>query len=147
MTFLYGLKNHYLEILKNSCEERRAGPSNEFYQMNIFSESNELLNIEKQENVVKQYQINCCANFQCWKANNNSNNTVTEEDKTRTSCLDKLKGIHVIFKIIAVLVGIIITLSPFLPKIVAGINTTETTTELLPVIEFLFIFTFFSERV
>ena len=58
--------------------------------------------------------------------NNNSNNTVTEEDKRRTSCLDKLKGIHVMFKIIAVLVGIIITLSPF---IVAGIKTTETTTE------------------
>ena len=70
--------------------------------------------------------------------NNNSNNTVTEKDKTRTSCLDKLKGIHVMFKIIAVLVGIIITLSPFIPKIVAGIKTTETTTEfsteLLPVI-------------
>ncbi|CBY43304.1 unnamed protein product, partial [Oikopleura dioica] len=65
----------------------------------------------------------------CWKANNNSNNTVTEEDTKRTSCLDKLKGIHVMFKIIAVLVGIIITLSPFIPKIVAGIKTTETTTE------------------
>jgi len=71
--------------------------------------------------------------------NNNSNNTVTDEDKRRTSCLDKLKGIHVMFKIIAVLVGIIITLSPF---IVAGIKTTEisiattTTTKmsLLPVI-------------
>ncbi|CBY15373.1 unnamed protein product [Oikopleura dioica] len=36
--------------MNNSCEERRAGPSNEFYQMNILSESNELLNIEKQEN-------------------------------------------------------------------------------------------------
>ena len=122
-------KNHYLKIMKNSCEERRAGPSNELYQMNILSESNELLNIEKQENVVKQYQINCCANFQCWKANNNSNNTVTDEDTRRTSCLDKLKGIHVMFKIIAVLVGIIITLSPFIPKIVAGIKTTETTPE------------------
>ena len=70
--------------------------------------------------------------------NNNSNNTVTDEDKKRTSCLDKLKGIHVIFKIIAVFIGIIITLSPFIPKIVAGIKTTETTTEfseeLLPVI-------------
>ncbi|CBY14189.1 unnamed protein product [Oikopleura dioica] len=60
-------------------------------QMNILSESNELLNIEKQENVVKNVNIICCANFQCWKANNNSNNTVTDEDKTRTSCLDKLK--------------------------------------------------------
>ncbi|CBY43358.1 unnamed protein product, partial [Oikopleura dioica] len=65
----------------------------------------------------------------CWKANNNSNNTVTNEDTTRTSCLDKLKGIHVMFKIIAVLIGIIITLSPLIPKIVAGIKTTETTTE------------------
>ncbi|CBY14186.1 unnamed protein product [Oikopleura dioica] len=111
----------------NSCEERRAGPSNEFYQMNILSESNELLNIEKQENVVKNVQINCCANLQCWKANNNANNTVTEEDTKRTSCLDKLKGIHVIFKIIAVLVGIIIALSPIIPKIVAEIKTTETT--------------------
>ncbi|CBY14786.1 unnamed protein product [Oikopleura dioica] len=101
--------------MKNSCEERRAGPSHEFYQMNILSESNELLNIEKQEN--------------CWKANNNSNNTVTDEDTKRTSCLDKLKGIHVMFKIMAVLIGIIITLSPFIPKIVAGIKTTETTTE------------------
>ncbi|CBY42451.1 unnamed protein product [Oikopleura dioica] len=60
-------------------------------QMNILSESNELLNIEKQDNVVKNVNINCCGNFQCWKANNNSNNTVTNEDKTRTSCLDKLK--------------------------------------------------------
>ncbi|CBY14778.1 unnamed protein product [Oikopleura dioica] len=33
------------------------------------------------------------------------------------------------FKIIAVLVGIIIALSPLIPKIVAGIKTTETTTE------------------
>ncbi|CBY14470.1 unnamed protein product, partial [Oikopleura dioica] len=115
--------------MKNSCEERRAGPSNEYYQMNILSESNELLNIEKQENNVKNVQIICCGNLQCWKANNNSNNTVTEEDTTRTSCLDKLKGIHVMFKIIAVLVGIIITLSPFIPKIVARIKTTETTTE------------------
>ncbi|CBY13578.1 unnamed protein product [Oikopleura dioica] len=57
MTFLYGLKNHYLEIMNNSCEERRAGPSNEFYQMNILSESNELLNIEKQENVVKNSDV------------------------------------------------------------------------------------------
>ena len=130
--------------MNNSCEERQ---SNRFYQMNILSESNELLKIEKQENVVNQYHITCCANFQCWKANNNSNNTVTDEDRTRTSCLDKLKGIHVMFKIIAVLIGLIITLSPFIPKIVAGINATETTTELLPVIEFLFIFTFFSERV
>jgi len=116
--------------MNNSCEERRAGPSNSFYQMNILSESNELLNIEKQENNVKNVNINCCANFQCWKANNNSNNTVTEEDTKRTSCLDKLKGIHVIFKIIAVLVGIIIALSPFIPKIVAGIKTTETTMEI-----------------
>ena len=115
--------------MNNSCEERIAGPSNRFYQMNILSESNELLNIEKQENVVKNVNIICCGNLQCWKANNNSNNTVTDEDKTRTSCLDKLKGIHVMFKIIAVLVGIIITLSPFIPKIVAGILTTETTTE------------------
>ena len=130
--------------MNNSCEERQ---SNRFYQMNILSESNELLKIEKQENVVKNVNINCCANFQCWKANNNSNNTVTDEDTKQTSCLDKLKGIHVMFKIIAVLIGLIITLSPFIPKIVAGINATETTTELLPVIEFLFIFTFFSERV
>jgi len=115
--------------MKNSCEERHAGQSKEFYQMNILSESNELLNIEKQENVVKQYNIICCGNFQCWKANNNSNNTVTEEDTKRTSCLDKLKGIHVMFKIIAVLIGLIITLSPFIPKIVAGIKTTETTME------------------
>ena len=90
-------------------------------QMNILSESNELLNIEKQENVVKNVNIICCANFQCWKANNNSNNTVTDEDTRRTSFLDKLKGIHVMFKIIAVLIGIIITL--------AGIKTTETTME------------------
>ncbi|CBY15368.1 unnamed protein product [Oikopleura dioica] len=134
--------------MKNSCEERRAGPSNEFYQMNILSESNELLNIEKQENVVNQYQIHCCANLQCWKANNNSNNTVTNEDKGRTSCLDKLKGIHVMFKIIAVLVGIIITLSPFIPKIVAGIETTETTMEIegLPSDVFFLVIPFYVDK-
>ena len=60
----------------------------------------------------------------------------TDEDKTRTSCLDKLKGIHVMFKIIAVLAPLIIALSPVIPKIVAGIKTTETMTEIegLPVI-------------
>ena len=130
MTFLYGLKSLPLEIMNNSCEERRAESSTGFYQMNILSESTELLNIEKQETrIVKNVQINCCANLQCWKANNNSNNTVTEEDRTRTSCIDKLKGIHAVFKIIAVLIGIIITLSPFIPQIVARIKTTKTATE------------------
>jgi len=127
MTFLYGLKSLPLEIMNNSCEERSAESSTGFYQMNILSESTELLNIEKQETVVKNVQINCCANLQCWKANNNSNNTVTEEN--RTLCIDKLKGIHAVFKIIAVLIGIIITLSPFIPQIVAGIKTTKTATE------------------
>ena len=48
----------------------------------------------------------------------------SEEDETRKSkkksCLERLKEIHVGFKILAVLIGIVITLSPFIPKIVAG---------------------------
>ncbi|CBY33794.1 unnamed protein product [Oikopleura dioica] len=35
--------------MNNSCEERSAESSTGFYQMNILSESTELLNIEKQE--------------------------------------------------------------------------------------------------
>ena len=54
-----------------------------------------------------------------------------EEDETRDkkkkSCLERLKEIHMSFKILAVLIGIIITLSPFIPKIVDGIQKTTST--------------------
>ena len=55
-----------------------------------------------------------------------------EEDETRNkkkkSCLEKLKEIHVAFKILAVLLGIVITLSPFIPKIIDGTGVETSTT-------------------
>ena len=56
----------------------------------------------------------------------------SEEDETRKSkkksCLERLKEIHVSFKILAVLLGIIITLSPFIPKIIDGTRVENSTT-------------------
>jgi hypothetical protein len=55
-----------------------------------------------------------------------------EEDETRNkkkkSCLERLKEIHVAFKILAVLLGIFITLSPFIPKIINGTGVETSTT-------------------
>ena len=55
-----------------------------------------------------------------------------DEDETRNkkkkSCLERLKEIHVAFKILAVLLGIFITLSPFIPKIIDGTRVETSTT-------------------
>jgi hypothetical protein len=55
-----------------------------------------------------------------------------EEDETRNkkkkSCLERLKEIHVVFKILAALLAIFIALSPFIPKIIDGTGVETSTT-------------------
>ena len=106
----------------SSREECCADPPPGFYQMNNISVSQELLAVENQTNNNQSVNINCCTNVQCWRNNVNSNNKTTEDGETKSSCLDKLKKIHVSLKILAVLIGIFITVSPFFPKIIAQIN-------------------------
>ena len=60
-------------------------------------------------------------------------NLITAEEdeprnKTKKSCLERLKEIHAGFKILAVLLGIFITLSPFIPKIIDGTRVETSTT-------------------
>ena len=49
--------------------------------------------------------------------------TAQEEDEKRNkekkSCLERMKEVHIGLKILAVLIGIAITLSPFIPTIIA----------------------------
>jgi hypothetical protein len=55
-----------------------------------------------------------------------------EEDETRNkkkkSCLERLKEIHVVFKILAALLAIFIALFPFIPKIIDGTGVETSTT-------------------
>jgi hypothetical protein len=55
-----------------------------------------------------------------------------EEDETRNkkkkSCLERLKEIHVVFKILAALLAIFIALAPFIPKIIDGTGVETSTT-------------------
>ena len=68
--------------------------------------------IDKQVKIVNQYNISI-------------ENLITaqEEDEKRNekkkSCLERMKEVHIGLKILAVLIGIAITLSPFIPTMIA----------------------------
>jgi len=105
----------------NSCDEICAEPSDTLISPSQSSEiTPQYVRTKNNEKNVKNYNIICCGNYDCLKGDNNLNNTAEEEGETRSSCLKKLKKMHVSLQIVAVLIGIIIAVSPFvIPKIVA----------------------------
>ena len=100
--------------MKNNWNKKDADPSNQ-------REDIELLTRNDKENDKKVKVVNYNISIE-----NLTQITALEEDeahkKKKKSCLERMKEIHMGFKILAVLIGLILTLSPFIPKIIAGNN-------------------------
>ena len=114
--------------MKKSIKKKETQPSDN-------RESIELLpkNETKTGQQVNIGNVACNVTSNVINYNISVENLITaEEDETRNkkkkSCLERLKEIHVVFKILAALLAIFIALAPFIPKIIDGTGVETSTT-------------------
>ena len=115
------------KIRRQNCCKKQS-------QLPVDAEENQRQETDNRENIelLPKNEIETAQQVIIGNVAGNVTLITAEEDETRNkkkkSCLERLKEIHVAYKILAVLLGIFIALSPFIPMIIDRTRVETSTT-------------------